>query len=181
MTDARFPDWPKISEALREKAKELCRDLAVDLNPSIEGLVLTALRAAHFDAYRDEFKAKVEAKGAWAELEVAKQVMRGEGFTDEMLDLVCGIPGFKAPVATMADGKEAVCVEYMAGLNPRPLSAYFLERVREAIEISARVGALEMLKAEGKGDVAAVQGVEKEAAAESADAQTGFAFGDAAG
>jgi hypothetical protein len=155
MTDVtvKLDDLERIifaaSEALREKAKELCRDL--------EGtnLVITALQAAHFDAYRDEFKAAVEATGTWAELEVAKQIMRGEGFAEDMLDLICGAPGFKAPVATMADGKEAVCIEYMAGLTPKPLSAYFLDRVRGAIEISARVGALEMLRAEGKGDAGA--------------------------
>jgi hypothetical protein len=138
----------ELSEALRAKARELC---GTDLpeGERLDRAVIAALQMALFDAYRDEWRGWVAELHLENELEVAKRMMRDEAYTEEMFDVICGRPGSKPQIA-MVDGKEAVCFEYMATAGPMPLSAYFVDKVREAIDIAAKVGDLVVKSAGGQ-------------------------------
>ena len=95
---------------------------------------------AMFDAVRDEWENTAKAAGLERELAIARKLMAKDGYGADAFPLepICGHPGAK-PSICMVDGKEAVCYDHsLAGAMP--LSAYYANKVSEAIDIASMVG-----------------------------------------
>lgn len=104
---------------------------------TIERAIIMALLVSLFDAYRDEWQATVKRAGLEHEAAVAVELMKAEGYTN---DPICGLPG-QEPYFAKVGEKKATCYEMsMNGLMP--LSAYFVNKVQESIDIAAKVGEL---------------------------------------
>lgn len=127
--------YAEASASLRAAAKELvAKEVSGQL--TVDRAVITALMVAMFDAVRDEWNATVANAGLEHEVAVAGEMAKAQGYDDP--NVICGLPGVKAYVATV-DGKESVCFERsMFGLLP--LVAIFTDKVRESIDVAAMVG-----------------------------------------
>ena len=137
-----------FSEKIRAYAVSLAKEsegLIVDVGLTIDRAVVVALLLAYFDAVRVEWtnwcEANPELKGHIA---VAKELMRDAGYGD--MDPICGLLGVK-PYIAKVDGLEAVSFEHSM-VNPMPLSAIFLNKVREVMDAAAKVAAADAAKPE---------------------------------
>lgn len=145
-TPAPRDQWPlKHADLIRDLARSAITEtdrkmLAEQMGLSVDRGVVVILMMAMFDAIREEWKTTYTASGLEHEVAVARKLMADDGYNNftEDDEPICGMPGQKPYVATV-DGKEAVVYsQSMFGLMP--LSAYFTEKVRQAIDIAAMVG-----------------------------------------
>lgn len=150
-TEISQPEWSPTdqSKQIRAFANGLLGDAGRDWVDrqgfKDERAIVMMLLVALFDAVRDEWQAAVAGANLEHELAIARKLMERDGYQG---DPVCGFPGL-APMVAKIDGKDAVCFEQsMAGMMP--LSAYYADKVRQAIDIAAEVGALVMERQEGE-------------------------------
>jgi hypothetical protein len=133
------------SRLLRAFARALLsEDIKKQLEPLGMGddrLIVTMLLMAFLDAVRDEWRAAYTAAGLEREVEIARRLMKDAGYDDlPETEPIVGHPGAK-PMICKIDDKEAVAYSHsLAGVMP--LSAYFTNKVREAIDIAAMLGEL---------------------------------------
>lgn len=145
MSDNLRTEWPlKQADDARAHAATLITPDVKTLLTEQMGLtpergVVIILMMALFDAVREEWKTAYTAAGLENEVAVARKLMKEAGYGEEP-EPVCGAPGTKAMIC-MVDGKEMVAYSHsMFGMMP--LSAYFTNKVREAIDVAAMVGEL---------------------------------------
>jgi len=137
--------WPlKQADLIRDVARSAITEadrqmLAESMGLSVDRGIVVVLMMAMFDAIREEWKATYTAAGLEHEVAVARKIMADEGYKDPPEnEAICGMPG-QEPMVCTVDGKKAVAYSHsMFGLMP--LSAYFTNKVREAIDIAAMVG-----------------------------------------
>jgi hypothetical protein len=139
--------WPlkQADEARAYAAKLITADikkmLAEQHGLMPERGVVMILTLALFDAVREEWKAAYTAAGLENEVTAARQLMAADGYKDPVeFEPICGMPGAK-PMICKVDGKDAVAFTHSMG-QMMPLSAYYTDKVREAIDIAAMVGEL---------------------------------------
>lgn len=123
---------------------------------AVDRAVVVALQEAYFDAVRAEWQGWLEADPTMkADAEVAKQMMADAGYTG---DPICGMPGAEPMFATV-DGLKSISFEHsMKGTMP--LSAIFLNKVREVKDAAARVAAAQAKATELSGEQGQVCGTE---------------------
>ncbi len=102
---------------------------------------VTGLLEAYFDAVRAEWQSWLDANPELkADVDVARQLMLDAGYPE--MDPICGVPGVK-PMIAKVDGIEAVSFEHsMNGVMP--LSAIFLNKVREVKDAASKVSAAKL-------------------------------------
>jgi hypothetical protein len=116
---------------------------------TVERAAIVSLQLAWADSIRDEWETANASKPEWAaQWAVAKELMLEAGFDDR--DPICGLPGVKPMVATV-DGQAAVSFEHSM-VNVAPLSAIFLNKLRESLDVAARVSDALAKQAEPKPD-----------------------------
>src|SRR5262249_10701622 len=82
------------------------------------------------------------ADGLQNELRIAQEMMQAAGHTDPPdYEPIIGRPGMPPPLVQLPDGTTAISIGHVMN-GMLPLSAYYTDRVRGAIDIAARVGAL---------------------------------------
>lgn len=103
-------------------------------------LVINALAVAWADAVREEWQNWLKANPLLADAyEVAMVLMREDGYTEEIGDPICGLPGAEPLVATV-DGKKAVCYDRSMA-NATPLSAIYVNKVKAVVDAVEKVQA----------------------------------------
>ena len=147
-------DYKSASEKIRAYAKTVVQenggpDPDGRIGLTVERAAIVSLQLAWADSIRDEWEAANASKPEWAaQLAVAKEMMLEAGFYD--MDPICGLPGVKPMVATV-DGQAAVSFEHSM-VNVAPLSAIFFNKVRDSLDIAAKVAEAAAKNAEPKPD-----------------------------
>jgi hypothetical protein len=121
-------------------SEDIKKNLAV-LEMGDDRLVVTMLLMAFLDAVRDEWRAAYTAAGLEREVEIARRLMKAAGYDDPPeSEPIVGHPGAQ-PMTCEIDGQKAVAYSHSL-IGVMPLSAYYTNKVREAIDIAALVGEL---------------------------------------
>lgn len=125
----------KIRAFAMSLAKEGTTELtAVEINAAVRESLLTA----YFDAVRAEWVGWCEADPVLkGQLAVATKLMADAGYND---DPVCGLPGVE-PMVAIVDGLKAISFEHTMRAAVMPLSAIFLNKVREVMTAAEAVTA----------------------------------------
>lgn len=131
---------PVEGETESNRVRAFVRDIAVQ-NPHPDQpesrTVIAILAQAWGAAVRVEWHDFVAADPELtAQIAVARELMRADGYTMEAEPL-CGLPGIKPAVATV-DGKECYCADHSM-VQVTPLSAIYVNKVREVMDAAARV------------------------------------------
>lgn len=133
-------DWTPTSrsERIRAAVANIINDdggPAIDHGETIERAVCKYLQLSWTDAVRAEWQGFVDRYPELkAQTEVAKELMKEEGYD---IDPICMTPGQKAFIAKV-DNQEAVCVDFCMP-QVMPLSSIYVNRVRLVQSAAARV------------------------------------------
>ena len=135
-----------VSDQIRAFAAKLAEEMpeVQKANMGTNHDVTVLLLRAYFDAVRAEWQGWFDADPVLkADIVVARQLMADAGY--DGMDPICGVPGTK-PMIAKVDNLEAVSFEHSMH-GAMPLSAIFLNRVREVREATAKVEAARLAAA----------------------------------
>lgn len=140
-------DHDIASEKLRALATELATEIVLDAPAStpqsLDRVVVVFLLTAYFDAVRAEWEHWCDENPQLkAQIAIAKELMRDAGYGD--MDPICGLPGVE-PMVAGVDGRKAVSFEHSMS-NVMPLSAIFLNKVKEVMDAADKVAAASAVK-----------------------------------
>lgn len=131
-----------FSVDLRAYARTIVKQPELEHIPEDRRVVL-ALMAAMFDAVRDEWDNSASLAGLTHELSVARKLMARDGYGPDRFpqEPIVGPPHMQSMPFCRLDDKQLFCFD-VAIAPMLPLSAYYTNKIQEAIDFAADVGAL---------------------------------------
>jgi hypothetical protein len=136
-------DYKEASEKIITFTKALVEENKDDFPQShFERTLSNCLQIAWADSIRAEWQKVLDANPDMKPmLAAAKEMIKLAGYDEKQFgDPICMPPGMKAMIC-MVDKVEAVCIDYTMSFAT-PLSAIYVDKVREALDIADKVKAL---------------------------------------